>query len=61
MQLAMLNAAIEIDDMDRPGWGLHPLKGQKAGVWAIKVSANWRVTFRFEDGDAYVVDYEDYH
>jgi len=37
------------------------MKGQKVGIWSIKVSGNWRVTFRFEDGDAFVVNYEDYH
>ena len=61
MQLAMLNAAIKIDDMDKPGWNLHSLKGQKTGIWSIKVSGNWRITFKFEDGDAYIVNYEDYH
>jgi proteic killer suppression protein len=61
MQLAMLNAAIGIDDMDRPGWNLHQMKGQKVGIWSIKVSSNWRVTFRFKDGDALVVNYEDFH
>lgn len=61
IQLAMLNASTEIEDMDRPGWGLHQLKGQRSGIWSIKVSGNWRLTFRFEDGDAYIVNYEDYH
>ena len=40
---------------------LHPLKGNRKGVWAVTVRANWRVTFRFEGGDAYDVDLEDYH
>ena len=61
MQLAMLDASIEVDDMSKPGWNPHQLKGQKAGVWSIKVSGNWRLTFTFEDGDAYIVNYEDYH
>lgn len=61
IQLAMLNASTEIEDMDKPGWGLHQLKGQRSGIWSIKVSGNWRLTFRFEDGDAYIVNYEDYH
>ena len=61
IQLAMLNASTEIEDMDKPGWGLHQLKGQRTGIWSIKVSGNWRMTFRFEDGDAYIVNYEDYH
>ncbi len=47
--------------MDAPGLVLHPLKGTLKGHWAVKVSGNWRLTFRFEGGDAYVVDYQDYH
>ena len=47
--------------MDFPGYDLHPLKGKLEGVWSVKVSANWRLTFRFQDGNAYVVDYRDYH
>ena len=61
MRLAMLNAAIEVDDMNKPGWNLHQLKVKKAGIWSIKVSGNWRVTFRFKEGDAFIVNYEDYH
>jgi toxin HigB-1 len=61
MQLAMLNAAIDVEDMNKPGWNLHQLKGRKAGIWSMKVSGNWRVTFKFEDGDAFIVNYEDYH
>jgi proteic killer suppression protein len=57
----MLNAAAEVDDMNKPGWNLHQLKGQKAGIWSIKVSGNWRMTFAFREGDAYIVNYEDYH
>ena len=60
-QLAMLNAAAEVDDMNKPGWNLHQLKGQKAGIRSIKVSGNWRMTFAFREGDAYIVNYEDYH
>lgn len=59
--LDRLNAAAVVGDMDYPGSGLHPLKGALKGHWAVKVSGNWRVVFRFEDGDAYVVDYADYH
>ncbi len=47
--------------MDRPGWRLHPLKGDLAGEWAVWVDENWRLTFRFEGADADVVDYQDYH
>ena len=58
--LDRLNAAAVVGDMDYPGSGLHPLKGNLKGHWAVKVSGNWRVVFRFENGDAYVVDYADY-
>lgn len=57
----MLDAAETVDDMDKPGWGLHPLKGKRSGDWAIKVNGPWRITFRFIDGNAHVVDYEQYH
>ncbi|MGE4558091.1 MAG: type II toxin-antitoxin system RelE/ParE family toxin [Desulfovibrionaceae bacterium] len=59
--LDRLDAASEVRDMDAPGYALHPLKGSLAGHWSVKVSGNWRVTFRFENGDAYVVNYQDYH
>lgn len=48
-------------DMDLPGLHLHELKGDRKGTWAVSVSGNWRVTFRFEGKDATEVDYEDYH
>lgn len=47
--------------MDLPGFRLHPLKGDMAGHFAVTVSGNWRVIFRFEDADAADVDYVDYH
>jgi proteic killer suppression protein len=47
--------------MDLPGFRLHPLKGALRGHWAVWVSGNWRVTFRFEEGEAVEVDYLDYH
>ena len=59
--LALLNNAVEIDDIDAPALRLHPLKGDLAGFWAVTVQANWRVIFQFENGDAYIVDYVDYH
>lgn len=59
--LDRLNAANEIKDMNYPGSFLHQLGGDKKGLYAVKVSGNWRVFFRFIDGDAYVVDYNDYH
>ncbi len=61
MQLAALDSAQSIDDMDIPGFGLHALKGGMAGRWSITVNGNWRVTFEFREGNAYVLDYEDYH
>ena len=60
-QLAFLNAALNIEDMRKPGYRLHELTGDLKGRWSISVSGNWRITFEFIDGDAYVVDYEDYH
>jgi toxin HigB-1 len=59
--LALLDEARSPNDMNAPGLRLHPLKGDLQGQWAVTVQANWRVIFRFEDGDAYVVDYLDYH
>ncbi len=59
--LAVLNRACEIRDMDLPGFHSHPLKGQRRGTWSVWVSGNWRVTFRFENGDAFNVNLEDYH
>lgn len=59
--LDVLNAATTIQDLNFPGSGLHPLQPKKGNRWAVKVSGNWRVTFRFENGNVYEVDYEDYH
>ena len=61
MQLTALDTATDIEDMDVPGFRSHPLKGNRRGLWAINVSKNWRIVFEFQDGNAYVVDYEDYH
>ena len=61
LQLAALDNAIAPQGMDLPGWKLHPLSGPLAGHWAVSVSGNWRVTFKFEDKDATLVDYQDYH
>ncbi len=61
MQLAALDSAHEIADIDLPGFGLHRLRGELSGRWSITVNGNWRVTFEFQDGDVYVLDYEDYH
>jgi proteic killer suppression protein len=59
--LARLDAASTVADMDLPGFRLHPLKGEFKGLWAVTVRANWRVIFRFVEGDALDVDYIDYH
>lgn len=61
MQLAALDTAKEIRDMDIPGFRLHPLRGEQDGRWSIWVNGNWRVTFEFREGDAFVLGYEDYH
>jgi len=59
--LAYLDRASEPRDMDLPGWRLHPLKGELAGFWSVTVTANWRIVFRFDTGDATDDDYVDYH
>lgn len=59
--LAVLNRSRKPHDMNLPGFRLHALKGALEGHHAVSVSGNWRVTFRFEDGDAVDVDYVDYH
>jgi toxin HigB-1 len=59
--LAVLDRSRGPDDMDLPGFRLHPLKGDLKGHHAVSVSGQWRVTFRFEDGHAVDVDYVDYH
>ncbi len=59
--LSALNMATSAEDMNQPTFRLHSLKGSRKGVWAVTVRANWRVTFRFVQGNAYDVDLEDYH
>lgn len=59
--LAVLDRSHRPDDMDLPGFRLHPLKGALKGHWAVSVSGNWRVTFRFAAGEVHDVDYVDYH
>lgn len=61
LQLVALDTAKAIEDMDIPGFRLHPLKGSMKGRWSINVNGNWRITFEFREGNAYVLDYEDYH
>ena len=60
-QLAQLDRSATPHDMNVPGWKLHPLKGELAEHWAVWVSGNWRMTFKFDGADARVVDYQDYH
>jgi len=61
MLLAALDTAVSIQDMDVPGFRLHQLKGKDAVRWSVRVSGNWRLTFEFREGQAHVIDYEDYH
>lgn len=61
-QLMALNRATRPEDMDVPGWRLHPLKGlELRGHWLVWVNGNWRLTFAFDGQDAILVDYQDYH
>ena len=59
--LDRLNAANDLKDMNYPGSNLHALSGDRKGQYSVKISGNWRVIFEFVNGDAYVVDYDDYH
>lgn len=61
LALADLDDARMPSDLDLPGYRLHPLKGGLKGFWSIMISGNWRIIFRFDDGDAYDVDLVDYH
>ena len=61
LQLAALDTARVVEDMDVPGYRFHPVKGRAKNRWSIWVSGNWRLTFEFKDGNAYILDYEDYH
>jgi proteic killer suppression protein len=59
--LARLDQAVEVKDMDLPGFRLHQLTGDMKGFWSVTVSANWRIVFRFDHGRALDVDLVDYH
>jgi proteic killer suppression protein len=59
--LDRLNAANDLKDMNYPGSNLHALSGDRKGQYSVKVSGNWRIIFEFVNGDAYIVDYDDYH
>lgn len=60
-RLLVLDSAREIEGIDLPGYYLHSLSGDRKGLWSIRVTGNWRITFEFIDGDVYIVNYEDYH
>lgn len=59
--IARLDIAVSPYDLNLPGYGLHQLKGNLKGFWAVKVSGNWRIVFRFRDGGAFDVNLIDYH
>lgn len=61
VMLNMLGSAKRADDMNAPGWRFHPLTGNFAGHYSVTVNKNWRLTFAFENGNAELVDYLDYH
>lgn len=59
--LTVLDTISELNEINIPGGNLHPLKGDRKGQWSLTIKKNWRITFRFENGDAFDLDYEDYH
>lgn len=59
--LTLLDNAKVVEDMNFPGSNLHPLKGSLKGFWSVTISGNYRIIFRFENGDAFDLDYVDYH
>ena len=61
LMLDAIDAAEQVKELDLPGFRLHRLKGDKRNLWSVRVSANWRITFEFENGDAHILDLEDYH
>ena len=61
MLLVALDTSQSVEDMNVPGFRLHALKGSERGRWSVWVNGNWRLTFEFRDGHAYILDYEDYH
>lgn len=61
LQLAVIGSASKIEALDIPGYRLHELKGDRKGVWSITVNASWRLTFKFSEGNAEPLNYEDYH
>ena len=61
IQLGVLHTMETIDEMDVSGWELHMLRGDLEHQWAVKVNGNWRLTFKFEGRNVYLLDYQDYH
>lgn len=59
--LAVIHQARTVKDIQFVGANLHKLKGDKKDLWAVTVRANWRITFKFENNNAYILNYEDYH
>ncbi len=59
--LTRLHSISEVEDMNLMGANLHQLKGNLKNHWSVKVSGNWRITFKFEGGNAEIVNYQDYH
>lgn len=59
--LGVLNEAECLNDLSLPSFQLHPLTGDRKGIWSVSVSGNWRLTFEFVDGHVYILNYEDYH
>lgn len=60
-RLQSIDIAKDISELNRQIYKLHKLKGDREGYWSITVRANWRITFQFINGDAYILNYEDYH
>ena len=60
-RLDVLDAANSLQALGLPGFRLHSLSGEMQGKYSIRVTENWRITFRFEDGEVFEVDLEDYH
>ena len=61
VRLDAMRLASTLSDLDRPGWSLHELKGQRKGTWSIHISGPWCLTFEFEEPDCVDIDYEQYH
>ena len=59
--LTALEGASSVNEVHLPGFRLHPLRGNRRGQWSVRVSGNWRIVFRFQDGEAVDIDLIDYH